>query len=90
MHVWWGPYAEWVEMDRARPTDNGLVPSSQMKKTFPALTWEESMSAMLLYNEEVQHEILARYHEGKPVRILPTCLALGWARNLIDQGSLRS
>ena len=42
-------YAEWVEMNRAGPSDKGKVPSSQMKKTLPALTWEESMAAMLLY-----------------------------------------
>ncbi len=81
-------YAEWVEMPRARPTDKGEVPSYEMKKTFPALSWEESMSAMLLYNEEVQHQILDQYHEGKPVRIIPTALALGWARHLIDEGKL--
>ncbi len=79
-------YAEWVEMNRGRPTDKGLVPSYQMQKTFPALTWQESMSAMLLYNEEVQHQIAAQYHEGKPVRIIPTALAMGWARTLIDSG----
>ena len=79
-------YAEWVEMSRARPTDKGAVPSFQMKKTFPALTWQESMGAMLLYNEEVQHQIAAQYHEGKPARIIPTALALGWARTMIDQG----
>jgi CubicO group peptidase (beta-lactamase class C family)/enterochelin esterase-like enzyme/sugar lactone lactonase YvrE len=79
-------YAEWVEMERARPTDKGEVPSFEMKKTFPALTWQESMGAMLLYNEEVQHRIVAQYHEGKPVRIIPTALALGWARTLIDRG----
>jgi CubicO group peptidase (beta-lactamase class C family) len=80
-------YAEWVEMARARPTDKGEVPSFQMKKTFPALTWQESMGAMLLYNEEVQHQIAAQYHEGKPVRIIPTALAMGWARTLIDSGA---
>ena len=79
-------YAEWVEMERARPTDKGEVPSFEMKKTFPALTWQESMGAMLLYNEEVQHQITTQYHEGKPVRIIPSALALGWARTLIDQG----
>ena len=79
-------YAEWVEMDRARPTDKGEVQSFQMKKTFPALTWQESMGAMLLYNEEVQHQITAHDHEGKPVRVIPTALALGWARSMIDQG----
>ena len=79
-------YVEWVEMNRGRPTDKGLVPTFQMKKTFPALTWQESMAAMLLYNEEVQHRILAGYHEGKPVRIIPTAHALGLARSLIDEG----
>ncbi len=77
-------YAEWVERDRRRPSDKGLVPSFQMKKTFPAATWEESMSAMLLYVEEVQHRLNAQKSAGKPARILPCSLALGWARNLID------
>ena len=79
-------YTEWVERDRARPTDKGEVPSFQMKKTFPALSWQESMGAMLLYSEEVQHQITAQYHEGKPVHILPTAIALGWVRTFIDQG----
>jgi len=56
--------------------------------TFPALTWQESMSAMLLYNEEVQHQTVAQYPEGKPVRIIPAVLAVGWARTMIDQGKL--
>jgi hypothetical protein len=77
-------YAEWVEKDRRRPSDKGLVPSYQMKKVFPAETWEESMSAMLLYVEEVQHRLNSRDKEGKRARILPCSLALGWARNLID------
>jgi len=77
-------YAEWVERDRRRQSDKGVVPSYQMKKTFPAATWEESMSAMLLYVEEVQHRLNAENKEGKPARILPCSLALGWARNLID------
>jgi hypothetical protein len=77
-------YAEWVERDRRRPSDKGLAPSYQMKKTFPAATWEESMSAMLLYVEEVQHRLNAHNRKGKPARILPCSLALGWARNYID------
>jgi len=81
-------YAEWVEFDRQRPTDKGLVPSYEMKKTFPALSWQESMSAMLLYNEEVQHEIAARNHDGKPIHIIPTALAMGWARDRIDHGQI--
>jgi hypothetical protein len=77
-------YAEWVERDRRRPSDKGLVPTYQMTKTLPAATWEESMSAMLLYVEEVQHRFNAQNKSGKPARILPCSLALGWARNLID------
>ncbi len=79
-------YAEWVEMERSRPTDKGEVPSFQMQKTFPALTWQESMAAMLLYNEEVRHGITGQTREGKPVRIIPSALALGWVRTWIDQG----
>jgi hypothetical protein len=77
-------YAEWVERDRHRPSDRGSVPSYQMQKLFSAVTWEESMSAMLLYVEEVQHRLNQQSKEGKPARILPCSLALGWARNLID------
>jgi len=79
-------YVEWGEVDRSRPTDKGQVPSFQMKQTFPAVSWEESMAAMLLYNEEVQHGIKASDRAGKPVRILPTAVALGRAHNLIQEG----
>ncbi len=81
-------YAEWVEMNRQRPSDKGLVPSYQMSKVFPAATWEESMSAMLLYVEEVQHRVNQLDKEGKRARILPCSLALGWARNLVDNDRL--
>lgn len=79
-------YAEWNEFDRQRPIDTGHYLSPRMKRTFPALTWEESMSAMVLYNEDVQSAIEARQVGGKAVRILPTAVALGWARHLVDQG----
>jgi CubicO group peptidase (beta-lactamase class C family) len=81
-------YCEWVEADRQRPSDKGLVPSSEMKEVFPALTWEESMSAMLLYMEEVQRAIAQTDHAGKRVRIIPTALALGWLRNMVDNGKV--
>ena len=79
-------YCEWVEMARQRPSDRGEVPSYQMKRTFPALTWEESMGAMLLYMEELQHRLGAQYHEGKPSRVLPSALAMGWIKHMIDHG----
>ena len=79
-------YCEWVELKRERPSDKGEVPSYQMQKTFPALTWEESMSAMLLYVEELQHRLCASYHDGKRPRVLPAALAMGWIKNMIDHG----
>jgi hypothetical protein len=78
-------YAEWVERERRRPSDRGTVPTYQMKKTVPAATWQESMSAMLLYVEEVQHRLRPQMKAGKRARILPCSLALGLARNLIDE-----
>ena len=77
-------YCEWVEMRRDRPSDKGAVPSYQMQKTFPALTWEESMGAMLLYVEELQQRLAAMDHEGQRPRVLPSALAMGWIKNLID------
>jgi Chitobiase/beta-hexosaminidase C-terminal domain len=81
-------YAEWVERERRRPSDKGLVPSYQMKQVFPAATWEESMSAMLLYVEEVEHRLKQLDKQGKPARILPCSIAMGRARNLIDNHQL--
>ncbi|MDR3403272.1 MAG: FN3 associated domain-containing protein [Chthoniobacter sp.] len=79
-------YCEWVEMARQRPSDKGEVPSFQMKKTFPALTWEESMGAMLLYVEELQQRLGVAYPEGKRAHVIPTALAMGWIKNMIDHG----
>lgn len=79
-------YAEWVERERQRPSDQGAVPSSEMTRLWPALTWEESMGAMLLYVEEVQHQLVAIDKVGKRARVLPTNLALGWIRNRIERG----
>ncbi|OAI41464.1 hypothetical protein AYO40_03135 [Planctomycetaceae bacterium SCGC AG-212-D15] len=81
-------YIEWVEKNRQRPSDKGTVPSSQMKTLFPALTWEESMGAMLLYGEELQRKLGETYKEGKRPRIIPSCLAMGWVKNMIDHGKL--
>jgi len=81
-------YCEWTEMERQRPTDRGLVPSRQMKTLYPALTWEESMGAMLLYMEDLQQKVLETYHEGKRPRVLPTALMMGWMKNLIDHGKI--
>jgi hypothetical protein len=81
-------YTEWVEKARQRPSDKGLVPSYQMKTLYPALTWEESMSAMLLYIEELQHKLAEIDHEGKRPRVLPSALAMGWIKNMIDNGKL--
>lgn len=79
-------YCEWVEMKRERASDKGEVPTYQMTKTFPALTWEESMGAMLLYVEELQHRLGEQFQEGNRVRIIPSALAMGWIKNMIDHG----
>ncbi|EDY21218.1 hypothetical protein CfE428DRAFT_1511 [Chthoniobacter flavus Ellin428] len=77
---------EWVERERGRPSDKGVVPSTEMKKVFPALTWEESMAAMLLYVEDVQKVVAAKDKGEKPVRVLPTSLAMGWIHSQIEHG----
>jgi hypothetical protein len=79
-------YCEWTERQRQRPTDKGTVPTSQMKTTYPALTWEESMAAMLLYVEELQRTLATIDTEGKRPRILPSAIAMGWIKNMIDHG----
>ena len=86
MQPWF--YAEWVEKNRGRPTDLGKMPSRQMKQTYPAHSWEESMAAMLLYNEDLQAKVLETYKEEKRPRVLPSCIAMGWIKNMIDQGKL--
>lgn len=77
---------EWVERERSRPSDQGVVPSTQMTKVFPALTWEESMAAMLLYVEDVRKMVAEKDKGPKPVRVLPVSLAMGWIHNKIEHG----
>jgi hypothetical protein len=79
-------FAEWVERERLRPTDQAEVPSSQMKKLWPALTWEESMGAMLLYVEELQRKLAEIDKGAKQARVLPSNLAMGWIRHIIERG----
>ena len=79
-------YAEWTEAVRQRPTDKGEVPSREMQRLYPAATWEESMAAMLLYVEELQAKIGETYHAGRRPLVLPSAIAMGWIRNLIDNG----
>jgi hypothetical protein len=88
MQPWF--YAEWVEKNRPRPTDQGKMQSFQMKKIYPAQTWEESMAAMLLYNEDLRTKVMETYNkEGRfPPRVLPSCLAMGWIKNMIDRDKL--
>jgi hypothetical protein len=81
-------YAEWVEKVRQRPSDKGNVPSRQMKTLAPALTWEESMAAMLLYVEDLQSKVCETDPGPRRPRVLPSALAMGWIRNLIDRGKL--
>jgi hypothetical protein len=59
-------YIEWVERDRKRPTDLGREPTSEMQKVYPALTWEESMAAMMLYGEDLKRKVDETYK--RPLR----------------------
>ena len=78
-------YVEWTEAQRQRPTDKGEEPSSQMRKLWPAETWQESMAAMLLYVEEVQPKIAQTYKSGKRPRVLPSAIAMGWIYDMIER-----
>ncbi|HEY5313500.1 MAG TPA: FN3 associated domain-containing protein, partial [Pirellulales bacterium] len=49
--------------------------------------WEESMSAMMLYGEEVQRTMRQAYSAGKPPRIIPAALALGWIHQQFETGT---
>ncbi len=80
-------YAEWTSRLRNRPWDKGTVPSRQMK-TVPALTWEESASAMLVYLEDLQTKVCETYKDGKRPRVLPSVLAAGWIKNWLDHGKI--
>lgn len=77
-------YAEWTSRSRNRPWDLGQVPSPQMQVQ-PVATWEESASAMLLYIEDLQRKVLETYQGPKRPRIIPSVLAAGWIKSLVDE-----
>ncbi|HWB00279.1 MAG TPA: chitobiase/beta-hexosaminidase C-terminal domain-containing protein [Pirellulales bacterium] len=81
-------YGEWTSRARERDWDRGRVPSAQMKEVFPALTWEESASAMFLYLEDLRERVIETYQGKKPPRVLPTTLAVGWIKPWLDQGKI--
>ncbi|HEX4086024.1 MAG TPA: chitobiase/beta-hexosaminidase C-terminal domain-containing protein [Chthoniobacteraceae bacterium] len=81
-------YIEWDESARKRPTDLGKEPTSEMKKVWPAATWEESMGAMILYGEDLERKINESYHGAKPLRIIPSALAMGWIHYMIENGEV--
>ena len=81
-------YIEWVEKQRKRWSDQGAVPSSEMKVLWPAVTWQESMAAMLLYGEELQLKLRDTYKEGKPLRVLPSGISMGWICDMIERGQV--
>jgi hypothetical protein len=45
------------------------------------------MSAMLLYVEDLRSKLAALDKDHEPPRIIPSCLAMGWIRNMIDSGN---
>jgi hypothetical protein len=81
-------YAEWVEFARKRPTDLGKEPTAEMTRVWPALTWEESMAAMVLYVEDLQKKLAEQDPDHKPPRIIPSALAMAWMHRFIDDGKV--
>jgi hypothetical protein len=79
-------YIEWTEMARQRPTDLGAEPTGEMTKAWPAATWEESMGGMILYGEDLKRKVDETYKGEKPVRIIPTALAMGWLHYAVEHG----
>ena len=83
-------YVEWHDFTTLwggkNETREAIKSSFQMQKLFPSLSREESMAEMMLYGEEVQHELLKQYPEGKKARILPVALAFGWIFHQIENG----
>lgn len=77
-------YSEWTSRRRNRQWDLGEIPSPQMKVR-PAATWEESASVFLLYIEDLERKIMETYQGPKRPRIIPTALAAGWIKNLVDE-----
>ena len=81
-------YVEWTERDRRRPTDLGTEPTGEMQKVYPALTWEESMSAMTLYGEDLLSKVNETYKGAKPIHIIPAGLAVGCIHHMIAEGQV--
>jgi hypothetical protein len=81
-------YIEWVERARKRPTDLGKEPTTEMKKIWPAATWEESMGAMVLYGEDLKRKVNETYKGAKPIRTIPVALAMGWLHHMIENGEV--
>jgi chitobiase/beta-hexosaminidase-like protein/Fn3 domain-containing protein len=81
-------YIEWTERERQRPTDLGKQPTSEMRTVYPALTWEESMGAMMVYGEDVRRQVNQTYRGRKPILLIPAALAMGWIHHLIEEGQV--
>jgi len=83
-------YVEWVEQNfgPGRPTNTGKEPTSEMKTTYPALTWEEAMGGMTLYGEDLKRKVNENYKGNKPLRIIPAALAMGWIYHMIENGEV--
>jgi hypothetical protein len=82
-------YAVWAEMFKPpRDVVLGREPSFQMKTLYPALSWEESAAAWLLYVEDLQTKVLQTHRNGKKPRVLPSAIAAGWLKNWLDHGKI--
>jgi len=68
--------------------DKAEIPSTEMRKLYPALTWEEACAAWVLFEEDITKKIGETQKVGKHPRVLPTALILEWTKNLVDNGKL--
>lgn len=82
-------YAEWPSR-RSGQNSVGWAPifDSQMHELYPAPTFEEASSALLMHIEDIQRKVLAGYKGAKRPRILPCTLAVTRLKNLLDEGKM--
>ena len=70
------------------PGTQGTVPTTQMTSIWPALTWEESASAMLVYIEDLRDKVLETYKTRQTAARTAQLLAVGWIKNMLDHGKV--
>jgi CubicO group peptidase (beta-lactamase class C family) len=82
-------FAEWPAR-KPQERRGGWPPifDAQMKDPYPAPTYEEASSALLMHIEAIQQKVLRTYKQGKRPRIVPGTLAVARLKNLLDEGKI--